>query len=131
MNQTQSRENNINLPPRMKTALNQYKKRVWIIKLTEGTLAALFGLIISYLVVFGLDRLFDTHALLRGLILITGMVGMVVFLPLKYYNWVWKNRHLEGIARLLQRKFPRFGDHVLGIIELSHLIDLINTPVQH
>ena len=119
MNQTQSKENNINLPPRMKSALNQYKKRVWIIKLAEGTLAALFGLIISYLVVFGLDRLFDTHALLRGLILITGMIGMVVFLPLKYYNWVWKNRHLEGVARLLQRKFPRFGDHVLGIIELA------------
>lgn len=119
MNQTQSKENNINLPPRMKSALNQYKKRVWIIKLAEGTLAALFGLIISYLVVFGLDRLFDTHPLLRALILVIGMVGMVVFLPLKYYNWVWKNRRLEGIARLLQRKFPRFGDHVLGIIELA------------
>ncbi len=129
MNQTHSKENNINLPPRMKSALNQYKKRVWIIKLAEGTLAALFGLIISYLVVFGLDRLFDTHALLRGLILIVGMIGMVVFLPLKYYNWVWKNRHLEGIARLLQRKYPRFGDHVLGIIELaSNRSDKYSSP---
>lgn len=119
MNQTQLNQNNINLPPRMKAALEQYKKRVWIIKLAEGTLAALFGLIISYLVVFGLDRLFDTHALIRSLILIIGMVGIVVFLPLKYYKWVWRHRRLEGLARLLQHKFPRFGDHVLGIIELA------------
>ncbi len=119
MNQTPSQNNGINLPPRMQKALEQYKKRVWIIKLAEGTLAAIFGLIVSYLIVFGLDRLIDTSALLRALILIVGMVGMVIFLPLKYYNWVWRNRQLEGIAKLLQHKFPRFGDHVLGIVELA------------
>ena len=119
MNQTPSQKNGVNLPPRMQKALEQYRKRVWIIKLAEGTLAAIFGLIISYLIVFGLDRLFDTPTLLRALILLVGMVGMVIFLPLKYYNWVWRNRTLDGIARLLQHKFPRFGDHVLGIVELA------------
>ena len=123
MNQTEektrSEKDTVGLPPRMQDALEQYRKRVWIIKLAEGTLAAIFGIMISYLVVFGLDRLFDTPTLLRGLILLTGMVGMVFFLPLKYYNWVWRHRSLEGIARLLQHKFPRFGDHVLGIVELA------------
>ena len=123
MNQTEektrSEKDTVGLPPRMQDALEQYRKRVWIIKLAEGTLAAIFGIMISYLVVFGLDRLFDTPMLLRGLILLTGMVGMVFFLPLKYYNWVWRHRSLEGIARLLQHKFPRFGDHVLGIVELA------------
>ena len=126
MNQTQEKprdsghqQQKVNLPPRMKAALEQYQKRVWIIKLVEGTLAAIFGIMISYLIVFGLDRMFDTPTLLRVLILLTGMLGMVFFLPLKYYNWVWKHRQLEGIARLLQHKFPRFGDHVLGIVELA------------
>ena len=129
MNQTPSQNNGINLPPRMQKALEQYKKRVWIIKLAEGTLAAIFGLIVSYLIVFGLDRLIDTSALLRALILIVGMVGMVIFLPLKYYNWVWRNRQLEGIAKLLQHKFPRFGDHVLGIVELaSNRADQSSSP---
>ncbi|MCY3742243.1 MAG: hypothetical protein OXH00_14605 [Candidatus Poribacteria bacterium] len=116
---TRSQKDAVNLPPRMKAALEQYQKRVWIVKLAEGTLAALFGIMISYLVVFGLDRMFDTPTLLRVLILLMGMVGMVLFLPLKYYNWVWRHRSLEGIARLLQHKFPRFGDHVLGIVELA------------
>ena len=129
MNQTQPEKNGVNLPPRMKKALEQYRKRVWIIKLAEGTLAAIFGLIVSYLIVFGLDRIFDTPALLRALILAIGMVGMVVLLPLKYYKWVWRNRQLEGIAKLLQHKFPRFGDHVLGIVELaSNRSDQLSSP---
>ena len=109
----------INLPPRMKASLEQYQKRVWTIKLAEGVLAAIFGILVSYIIVFCLDRVFDTPTLLRVLILVVGMVGMVFFLPMKYYNWVWKHRQLEGVARLLQQKFPRFGDHVLGIVELA------------
>ena len=116
---TQSQKGTVNLPPRMKSALEQYQKRVWVIKLSEGVLAAIFGLLVSYIVVFCLDRVFDTPALLRTLILAIGMVGMVLLLPLKYYNWVWRHRQLDGVARLLQHKFPRFGDHVLGVIELA------------
>lgn len=109
----------IKIPPRMKAALEQYQKRVWTIKLAEGVLAAIFGILVSYIIVFCLDRVFDTPTLLRALILAVGMVGMVFLLPMKYYNWVWKHRQLEGVARLLQQKFPRFGDHVLGIVELA------------
>ena len=119
MNQTQSQSGTVNLPPRMKAALEQYQKRVWTIKLAEGVLAAVFGVLVSYIIVFCLDRVFDTPTLLRVLILLVGMVGMVFLLPMKYYHWVWKHRQLEGVARLLQQKFPRFGDHVLGVVELA------------
>ena len=116
---TQSQNGAVNLPPRMKAALEQYQKRVWTIKLAEGVLAAIFGILVSYIIVFCLDRVFDTPTLLRALILVVGMVGMIFLLPMKYYNWVWKHRQLDGVARLLQQKFPRFGDHVLGIVELA------------
>lgn len=123
MNQTQpnkqSQQDRVNLPPRMTDALKQYRKRVWGIKLAEGALAAIFGLVISYLVVFGLDRLVDTPALLRGGILAVGMVGMVILFPIKYHNWVWRHRRLDGVARLLRHKFPRLSDHVLAIVELA------------
>lgn len=109
----------VNLPPGMKAALEQYQKRVWTVKLAEGALAAVFGILVSYIIVFCLDRVFDTPTLLRMFILVIGMVGMVFLLPMKYYNWVWKHRQLEGVARLLRQKFPRFGDHVLGIVELA------------
>ena len=116
---THSQSGTVNLPPRMKAALEQYQKRVWTIKLAEGVLAAIFGILVSYIIVFCLDRVFDTPVLLRVLILVVGMVGMIFLLPMKYYHWVWKHRQLDGVARLLQQKFPRFGDHVLGIVELA------------
>ena len=123
MSQTQpnkrSEQDRVSLPSRMTDALKQYRKRVWTIKLAEGALAAIFGLVISYFVVFGLDRLVDTPALLRGGILAVGMVGMVILFPIKYHNWVWQHRRLDGVARLLRHKFPRLSDHVLAIVELA------------
>ena len=115
----QSGQDRVSLPPRMTDALKQYRKRVWGIKLAEGALAAIFGLVISYLVVFGLDRLVDTPAPLRAGILAVGMVGMVILFPIKYHNWIWRYRRLDGVARLLRHKFPRLSDHVLAIVELA------------
>ena len=103
--QARSQQGSINLPPRMKAALEQYQRRVRLVKLAEGALAAVFGAVISYLLVFGLDRLVDTHALLRAVILMAGMTGMVVLFPLKYHNWVWRHRRLDQVARLLLHKF--------------------------
>lgn len=114
-----SGQDQVSLPSRMTDALKQYQKRVWAIKLAEGALAAIFGLVISYFVVFCLDRLVDTPALLRGGILAVGMVGMVILFPIKYHNWVWRHRRLDGVARLLRHKFPRLSDYVLAIVELA------------
>jgi len=119
MSPEQAQPDPIALPPRMSAALAQYQKRVWAIKLAEGILAAIFGLVVSFLLVFGLDRLFDTPAVLRGLILAGGMVGMVILFPLKYHNWVWRHRRLDQAARLVRHRYPRFGDHLLGIVELA------------
>ena len=114
-----SGQDQVSLPSRMTEALKQYRKRVWAIKLAEGALAAIFGIVISYFVVFGLDRLVDTPALLRGGTLAVGMVGMVILFPIKYHNWVWRHRRLDGVAKLLRHKFPRLSDHVLAIVELA------------
>jgi len=107
------------LPPRMRAALEQYQKRVWIIKTTEGILVAVFGLVVSYLAVFGLDRLFDTPAVLRAVLLILGCAGAGILLPLKVHHWVWRHRRLDQAARLVRYRYPRFGDHLLGIVELA------------
>ena len=114
-----SGQDQVSLPSRMTDALKQYRKRVWAIKLAEGALAAIFGLVISYFVVFGLDRLVNTPALLRGGILAVGMVGLVILFPIKCHNWVWRYRRLDGVAKLLRHKFPRLSDHVLAIVELA------------
>ncbi len=106
------------LPPDLEAKLADFRRRVWIVKLAEGILAALFGLALSYLAVFVLDRFCETPAWLRFCILIAGAATLGLGLPLKWHRWVWRQRRLEDVARLLRLTFPRLGDQLLGIVEL-------------
>lgn len=112
---------NTNLPPILETKLADFRRRVWVVKLIEGILAALFGLALSYLLVFALDRFIETPAWLRLLILIGGTTQLGLGLPLQWHQWVWRQRRLEDAARLLRRTFPRLGDQLLGLVELARL----------
>src|SRR3954462_5454390 len=59
------------LPPILETKLADFRRRVWVVKLAEGALGAVFGIALSYLVVFVLDRFMETPAGLRWAILLT------------------------------------------------------------
>lgn len=107
------------LPLILETKLADFRKRVWTVKLIEGLLAAGFGLALSYLLVFALDRVMETPVWLRATLLIAGALTLGLGLPLKWHRWVWRQRQLEDAARLLRRTFPRLGDQLLGIVELS------------
>lgn len=112
---------NTPLPPVLEQKLSEFRKHVWIIKLTEGLLAAVFGLALSYVLVFILDRFMETPGWLRGTLLAAGAAVLGIGLPLKWHRWVWRQRRLEDAARLIRRRFPRLGDQLLGIVELAHL----------
>ncbi|MCE2695454.1 MAG: hypothetical protein LW645_14500 [Verrucomicrobiaceae bacterium] len=107
------------LPPILEAKLADFRQRVWTVKLIEGLLAAGFGLALSYLLVFALDRVMETPVWLRATLLIAGAITLGLGLPLKWHRWVWRQRQLEDAARLLKRTFPQLGDQLLGIVELS------------
>src|SRR5271156_5414036 len=109
-----------NLPPDLEAKLAQFRRRVWIVKLAEGGLAALFGIALSYLLVFALDRFCETPVWARFCILLAGGATLGLGLPLKWHRWVWRQRRLEDVARLIRHTFPRLGDQLLGIVELVH-----------
>ncbi len=110
----------LELPTQLRHKLETYRRRVWMVKLAEGVLAGIFGLLVSYLLVFVLDRFGDTPAWLRLLLLLTGVTVFALGIPLKWHRWVWQTRQLEQAARLLRHHFPRIGDQLLGIVELAH-----------
>ena len=107
------------LPPILETKLADFRRRVWTVKLAEGLLAALFGIVLSFLAVFVLDRFGETPGWLRLTILVAGAATLGLGLPLKWHRWVWRQRRLEDAARLLRRTFPRLGDQLLGTVELA------------
>ena len=110
----------LKLPPKIKSKLVQYQRRIWVVKLVEGLCAAALGLVLSWIVVFMLDRFYDTTAFQRTVILLGGTVGLALWLPYVCHRWVWKSRRLEQVARMLKVNHPRLGDYLLGIIELVH-----------
>jgi hypothetical protein len=110
-------ERRLALPATLQEQIYAYRRRVWAIKLIEATAGAAFGVLLAYLTTFVLDRFFDTPAELRLGIFIAAIVGCAL-VPLALHRWVWRQRRLEQLARLLSRTHPRIGDQLLGIIEL-------------
>lgn len=107
------------LPESLKGQLTTFRSQLWRVKVAEAILAGVFGLIFSYLLVFGLDRLWATPPLVRLGILIGGTSLFVFFAPYWIHRWVFGHRREDQLARLIARKFPRLGDRLLGVVELQ------------
>jgi hypothetical protein len=111
-------QNELRIPAALTAQLRDFRRRVWTIKLVEALAVAAASVLIAFLCVFALDRLFDTPAWVRASIGIAAIIGCCA-LPWFLHRWVWRFRRLDQLARLLSRKMPRIGDQLLGIIELA------------
>lgn len=107
------------MPDSLRTQLTSFRGNLWKIKVAEAILAGLFGLLFSYLIVFGLDRIWSTPGMVRLAILIGGTSLFVIFAPYWIHRWVFGHRREDQLARLIARKFPRLGDRLLGVVELQ------------
>ncbi len=109
----------LQLPESLQTQLHQFRRRVWSVKTLEAVLATAFGVVAAFLVLFALDRVWDTPTWPRVALFLAAAAGFAL-VPLALYRWVWRNRRAEQLARLLSRKHPLIGDQLLGVIELAH-----------
>lgn len=107
------------IPKGLRKQLDAFKKELWKIKIIEAVLAGFFGLIFSFLLVFGLDRIMETPNSIRLIILLLGISIFSIFAPYWIRRWVYGHRHENQLARLIARRFPRLGDRMLGAVELQ------------
>lgn len=107
------------LPDSLRRQLEEFRRQLWRTKIAEAIFAGIFGLLFSYLLVFGLDRLWPTPGIVRLAILLGGTSLFAVFAPLWLHRWVWKHRQDNQLARLIARKHPGLGDRLLGVVELQ------------
>ncbi len=107
----------LELPETLQNQLYDFRKLVWSIKMIEAVCGAAAGVLVAFLALFVLDRLGETPGWAR-----LSLFGLAVVscacIPLAAHRWIWRNRRLEQLARLLTRKQPLVGDQLLGIIEL-------------
>jgi hypothetical protein len=107
----------LQLPSSLEAQLHDFRRRVWTIKSVEAVCGAMFGIAVTYLTVFTLDRVMDTPSWARLAIFLVAVCGCA-FVPIYLHRWIWRQRRLEQLARLLSRRYPSVGDQMLGIIEL-------------
>jgi hypothetical protein len=110
-------ERTLKLPEALEAQLHEFRRRVWTIKSIEAAGGAICGVAVGYLAVYALDRVVDTSAAVRMAIFLLAFLGCAIA-PLYLHKWIWRQRTLDQIARLLSRRYPSLGDQMLGIIEL-------------
>lgn len=106
------------VPDSLKRQLHSFRDRVWTIKLIEAVVLGTVGLLLAYLTVYLCDRFFDTPRAARAG-LFTAALGLWLVVPWAVHRWVWNNRRLDQLARLLRVREPQVGDQLLSAIELA------------
>lgn len=115
------------IPETLHERLAEFRRRLWRLKVMEAVVAGLVGLLVSFLLVLVLDRMWSTPAWLRLLILIGGVSLFAVFAPYWLHRWVWGQRRDTQLARLIARRNPGLGDRMLGAIELQEQREEVET----
>ncbi len=107
------------IPEGLQKQLDAFRKRLWHVKIAEAFLAGCAGLLVSFLLVFLLDRFVETPPTLRLVILLSGSSLIAIFAPYWIHRWVYRHRHENQLARLISARFPKLGDRLLGAVELQ------------
>ena len=107
------------IPESLRLQLDDFRRHLWRVKTMEAIAAGLIGLLVSFLLVYGLDRIWQTPGWVRFGILVAGISLFTVFAPYWLHRWVWRQRRETQLARLIARRYPGLGDRLLGVIELQ------------
>ncbi len=108
------------IPEALRLQLDDFRRHLWRVKIMEAAAAGFIGLIVSFLLVYLLDRMMPTPGIVRLLILAAGVSLFVVFAPYWLHRWVWRQRRESQLARLIAKRYPGLGDRLLGVIELQN-----------
>lgn len=108
------------IPEALQLQLDSFRRHLWRVKIMEAVAAGFIGLLVSFLLVYVLDRFWQTPGWVRLGILIAGVSLFAVFVPYWLHRWVWKQRREVQLARLISKRYPGLGDRLLGVIELQN-----------
>jgi hypothetical protein len=109
----------VSLPDDLRRQFTDLDRRLWIMETTVAACSALAGLILSYLILFVSDRFWDTPVWLRVVISLSGL-GVLAAANYQWARrWIFQRRDLRALSNLVQKKFRRLGDRLLGIVELA------------
>ena len=107
------------IPDELRQQFAVVLRRLWRVETTMAVCLAAAGLLGSYLVLFFSDRLWDSPGWLRLSLLAAGVGVAVASVVWWLSRWVFHKRDTRALAKLVQRRYRRLGDRLLGIVELA------------
>lgn len=109
----------VTLPESLQRQFTDLRSRLFSLETVFASAAAASAILLSFLVVIISDRLWDTPIWLRAIVF--GLSLLAVFGAVLWWlrKWVVQPPDLRALAVIVQRKYRRLGDRLLGIVELS------------
>jgi hypothetical protein len=107
------------LPENLRLKFESLRKRLFSLETLFAAAFAASSLFLSYFLLFISDRLWNTPVWLR-LALFGGAALCILGISFWWVNlWLVRPRDLRALAVLVQKKYRRLGDRLLGIVELA------------
>ncbi len=110
----------VTLPEELRRQFDAVEKRLWRVETSIALGSIITGLAISLLALFISDRLWNTPKGLRLAISLLGLAAILIPSGFWARRWVWQRRSFEDLSRLVQKRYRRLGDRLLGIVELAN-----------
>ena len=108
------------LPENLERQFADLRKRLFGLESLFAVGLGTSSVLLSFFLVIISDRLWDTPTAVRFLCFGLGIAGALAALVWWLRRWVIQPPDMEALAILVQRKYRRLGDRLLGIVELSH-----------
>jgi hypothetical protein len=109
----------LDLPESVRRQLDGFARRLRLVETAFAVLGAAAGLLAAYFLLFVSDRVWDTPTWLRLVLTVAGTISVAAFAAFWGRRWVWRRRDTRAMAGMVQARFPRLGDRLLGIVELA------------
>jgi hypothetical protein len=103
----------------LRRQFSDVQRRLWRVETTVALCSILAGLAASLLALFISDRIWDTPPVLRLVFPLLGLAVVIASFCRWAQRWLWHRRSLKDLANLVQKKYRRLGDRLLGIVELA------------
>jgi hypothetical protein len=108
------------LPDALREQFAQVERRLWRVESTVAICGVVGALMVSFLALFVSDRFWDTPVWVRMTLCLCGLAVAVAAASFWARRWIWQRRDLKSLANLVQKKYRRLGDRLLGIVELAN-----------
>ena len=109
----------VTLPEELRRQFAAVQRRLWRVETAVAIGTIIAGLIVSLIGLFVSDRFWNTPPGLRIAFLVLGLAAVIAAFFRWAQRWIWHRRSLQDLAGLVQRKYRRLGDRLLGIVELA------------